>query len=85
MLLIHMYVRPQTGGTERGVSVWVEADGAAEAERRAGTALASEGWIAERIESVVETSADDYFRSCPSQQAFQRAQSSGLAWRFDDE
>ncbi len=64
-------------------SVWVNAGNASQAETLAARALATEGWRIERVEDTMITTADDYFQRCPSQQAFERAQRSGVAWRFD--
>jgi hypothetical protein len=69
----------------RGVSVWVVASDATQARALACSRLAEAGWTVVQIDSVTETTADDYFRHCPSQQAFLRAQSEGVAWRFADE
>lgn len=85
MLLIHMYVTSPSAAAPRGVSVWVANDDTAQARHLASDALAAEGWSLLRIDGCVETSADDYFRPCPSRQAFERAQSATVAWRFDDE
>ena len=85
MRLIHLYVRTNTDGSVRGVSVWVDATDADVAEQRAIAALGSQGLELDRIDGCMETTADDYFRPCPSQQAFHTAQSAGIAWRFDDE
>jgi hypothetical protein len=85
MRLIHMYVRTASARSARGVSVWVDEADAAAAEQRAIAILGAQGLQLDGIDSSVETSADDYFRACPSQHAFHTAQSTGIAWRFDDE
>ncbi|MBI5463239.1 MAG: hypothetical protein HY941_13725 [Gammaproteobacteria bacterium] len=86
MRLLVMHVQAHTGGgATRGVSVWVDAADATQARTLAVDHLADAGWSVLRIDSETETTADDYFRPCPSQQAFQRAQAAGVSWRFDDE
>lgn len=85
MFLLLMHVQSQTGEAPRGVSVWVEATDADLAQSLARARLAEAGWSVVRIDSTAETTADDYFRTCPSQQAFQRAHVEGVTWRFDDE
>ena len=85
MRVLHCQVNGAADEPLRGVSVWVEAGDADTARMRAIAALAQAGWSVERVASNEPTSADDYFRPCPSQQAFLRAQSEGVAWRFDDE
>lgn len=85
MLLIHMHVTSPAVTAPRGVSVWVSTDDSAQAQHLAAEALAAEGWALASIDGCVETSADDYFRPCPSQQAFERARAATVAWRFDDE
>ena len=85
MWLMHLYVRTATANDVRGVSVWVDAADAASAQQLAVTALAAQGWALERVDDAAPTGADDYFRACPSQQAFRTAQDAGIAWRFDDE
>lgn len=85
MRLLHFQVSAQTGGPSRGVSVWVDGDEPEQARSRAVAGLAAAGWIVMEVDSDETTTAEDYFRSCPSQQAFTRAQTDGVAWRFDDE
>ena len=85
MRVLQCQVNGPTGQPVRGVSVWVETDDPDSAHTRAVAALAAVGWEVARVTSNVPTSADDYFRPCPSQQAFARAQTEGVAWRFDDE
>lgn len=85
MQLIHMQVYSTEHSTPRGVSVWVESANPAQAQQLAIQALAAEGWSHAQIDSNAVTTADDYFRPCPSQQAFIRAQTMGVTWRFDDE
>lgn len=85
MQLIHMLVYSSEPSGSRGVSVWVETRDPAQAQQLATQALADEGWTLAHIDSNTETTADDYFRPCPSQQAFIRAQTAGVSWRFDDE
>lgn len=85
MRLLHLQVEPEAGGATRGISVWIEAADPEQARLLAGAALAKAGWIMRQVDSIEETSAEDYFRPCPSQQAFIRAQTDGVAWRFDDE
>ena len=85
MWLMHLYVRAGTAGDVRGVSVWVDAADAASARQQAIAALAAQGWALDRIDDSAPTTADDYFRACPSQRAFRTAQDVGIAWRFDDE
>lgn len=85
MRLLHLQVTNRSGAPARGVSVWVDADDPDQARERARAGLAAAGWTIVAEDSVEETSAGDYFRPCPSQQAFTRAQAEGLAWRFDDE
>lgn len=85
MRLLHLTVRSQADASMRGVSVWVDADDPGEAGARAGAGLAAAGWTVISVDTEEETRAEDYFRACPSQQAFTRAQTEGLAWRFDDE
>lgn len=85
MRLLHLLVHLHSGGPARGVSVWVATDDAAQARARARAGLAAAGWTVMEVDSEEPTAAEDYFRPCPSQQAFTRAQSEGVAWRFDDE
>lgn len=85
MQLIHMRVYSTEHRTPRGVSVWVDNADQAQAQQFAIQALAAEGWSLAQIDSNAVTTADDYFRPCPSQQAFIRAQTVGVTWRFDDE
>lgn len=85
MLLIHMQVTSTYTPVPRGVQVWVTDKDSAHAQQLATDALAAEGWSLVQIDSCVVTSADDYFRPCPSKQAFERAQANTVAWRFDDE
>lgn len=85
MRVLQLLLRPATGGAARGAGAWVETADADEAQRRAAAALAAAGWVVEKVLSNEVTTADDYFRACPSQQAFVRAQADGFAWRFDDE
>lgn len=85
MRLLHFLVEPHDGGDARGVSVWIEEADPERARLNAGTALAAAGWAVRDMDSNETTSAEDYFRPCPSQQAFTRAQADGVAWRFDDE
>jgi hypothetical protein len=85
MQLIHMQVYSEDSSAPRGVSVWIETQDPAQARQIAIQALATEGWNLAQIDSSTETTADDYFRPCPSQQAFLRAQTAGVSWRFDDE
>lgn len=85
MLIISLEIRAPAQARPRGVSVWVDDTDIARARERAMQALAAEGWELVRFNAAMETTADDYFRPCPSQQAFQRAQTAGVAWRFDDE
>lgn len=85
MLIISLEIHAPTQARPRGVSVWVDDTDIARARERAVQALAAEGWELVRFNAATETTADDYFRPCPSQQAFQRAQTAGVAWRFDDE
>ena len=83
MYLFSMQVQAHTDGTTRGVSVWVDATDSPQAQTLAIARLADAGWTVVRVDSTAETTAEDYFRPCPSQQAFLRAQSEGVAWRFD--
>jgi len=83
--LFIMQVQSRSDATVRSISVWVVASDATQARTLASSCLAEAGWTVVRIDSVTETTADDYFRPCPSQQAFLRAQSEGVAWRFADE
>ena len=85
MRLLHFLVEPQAGGVLRGVSVWLDETDPERARIDASAALAAAGWVVRDQDSNEETSAEDYFRPCPSQQAFTRAQADGVAWRFDDE
>lgn len=85
MLLIHMQVTSTDHPVPRGVQVWVSDTNPARAQQLATDALGAEGWAMVQIDSCVPTSADDYFRPCPSKQAFERAQADNVAWRFDDE
>lgn len=85
MLLLLMQVRPHNNDNPRGVSVWVDDANPERAEQRATAALAAAGWQHIRTDAIAETAAADYFRVCPSQQAFARAQTEGIAWRFDDD
>ncbi len=85
MFLILMHVQSHIDKTPRGVSVWVDTDNAGQAQRMARACLAEAGLRVVRIDSTEETAAEDYFRTCPSQQAFQRAQAEGVAWRFDSD
>jgi len=84
MWLFIMQVRREDG-TPRGISVWVEADDDGKARAMASARLAEAGWTVIQIDDETETKAGDYFRACPSQQAFLRAQQEGIAWRFDVE
>ncbi len=83
--LFNMQVQSHADATVRGISVWVDGMDATQARALACSRLAEAGWTVVQIDSVTETTADDYFRPCPSQQAFLRAQSEGVAWRFADE
>ena len=85
MLLLTLEVRSPAPSRTRGVSVWVDDTDVARARVRAVQALAGEGWECVAFGDAAETAADDYFRPCPSQQAFLRAEQCGIAWRFDDE
>lgn len=85
MRLLHFQVEPQPGGNARGVSVWIEEADPERARIDASAALAAAGWDVRAMDSNETTSADDYFRPCPSQQAFTRAQTDRVAWRFDDD
>jgi hypothetical protein len=85
MLLIRLEVRAPGQPRTRGVSVWVDEHDIARGQERAARALAAEGWSLVAVLDALETTADDYFQPCPSQQAFQRASRGGVAWRFDDE
>lgn len=85
MLLLHACARGGPTHERRGISIWVDAVDAAQAQRQATQALTTAGWELVDIDSIMTTTADDYFRTCPSQQAFERARVHGIAWRFDDE
>lgn len=85
MRLLHLEVRSQAEAAVRGVSVWVDTDDPDQALARARAGLAAAGWTVVSVDSEEETRAEDYFRPCPSQQAFARARTEGLSWRFDDE
>lgn len=85
MLLISLEVRAPAQVRTRGVSVWVDDTDSRRARERAVQTLAAEGWELVAFNDATETTAADYFRPCPSQQAFLRAQTAGVAWRFDDE
>ena len=85
MRVLQCQVNGPTDQPLRGVSVWIQTDDPDSARMRAIAALAAAGWKVARVTSNESTSADDYFRPCPSQQAFVRAQTEGIAWRFDDE
>ena len=85
MLFLHAYARGGPTREPRGISIWVDAADGAQAQRQATQALAAAGWELADIDSIMTTTADDYFRACPSQQAFERALVHGIAWRFDDE
>lgn len=85
MRILQCQVSAAADGPLRGISVWVETDDADSARARAVAALAETGWKVARVTANESTSTDDYFRPCPSQQAFVRAQTEGVAWRFDDE
>ncbi len=85
MHLFNMQVQAATGPERRGVSVWVEATDVGQARTLAAARLAEAGWNILSIDSEALTDAEDYFRPCPSQQAFVRAQTETVAWRFDDE
>lgn len=80
-----MQVYSNEHGALRGVSVWIDDADPAQAQQLATQSLATEGWSLAHIDSNTETTADDYFRPCPSQQAFIRAQTAGVSWRFDNE
>jgi len=85
MLFIHASVLDGPDRAARGVSIWVDTADATQAQRLAAQALAAAGWALSDIGSIAETTADDYFRACPSRQAFEHAGIHGIAWRFDDE
>lgn len=85
MLLINLEVRAPAQPVVRGVSVWVDERDRARAQERAVQALAAAGWATVAVTGAMETTADDYFRPCPSRQAFDQAQTAGIAWRFADE
>ena len=85
MLLMLMQVTDPHSTQPRGISVWVDDSDVERAKQRAIAALADAGWQHLNTHAISETDADDYFRVCPSQQAFMRAQEEGIAWRFDDE
>lgn len=80
-----MQVQSRADATVRGISVWVTAADPTQARALASSRLAEAGWTVVQIDTETETTADDYFRACPSQQAFFRAQAEGVAWRFADE
>jgi len=85
MLFIHASALGGPDCAARGVSIWVDTADAAQARRLAAQALTAAGWALSDVDSVMETTVDDYFRACPSRQAFDRARAHGIAWRFDDE
>ncbi len=85
MLLLLMQVSERDATTARGVSVWVKDSDPSRALAQATAALHAIGLHVLKTGSIVETSADDYFRPCASQQAFMRAEAEGIAWRFDDD
>ncbi len=68
----------------RLLSVWVKAPDEATAEVRVRELARSENWTITSVDSVNETGTDDYFRVCPSQQAYLRAEREGIAWRLND-
>lgn len=80
-----MQVSHTDSAAPRGVSVWVNDNDSNRAEQRAISALADAGWHYLGTDDISATDAGDYFRACPSQQAFLRAQTEGIAWRFDDD
>lgn len=80
MYLLVLNTQP-AGGAGHSMLVWVEAADVAQAETRALELAQRERWAVASVESALETRADDYFRACPSQQAFERAQRDGIAWR----
>lgn len=83
MYLLLLGVQSREGETEQGLSVWSHAPDEASAETAARIALEQAGWELVTVTAVVETSDEDYFRPCASQQAYRRAQAEGIAWRFD--
>lgn len=85
MFLIHMQVTTTDHPAPRGVQVWVTETDSVRAQQLATDTLGAAGWSLLQIDSCGVTSADDYFRPCPSKQAFERAQADTVAWRFDDE
>lgn len=85
MLFMHASALGGPTRETRGVSIWVDDADAARAQRHATQALAAAGWKLSDLDSIMETTADDYFRACPSREAFERARVHGIAWRFDDE
>lgn len=85
MLFMHASALGGPTHEARGLSIWVDAADITQARRRAAQALAAAGWKLSDVDSIMETGADDYFRACPSREAFMRARAHGIAWRFDDE
>lgn len=81
---MRLQVKEPTGDRSRGVSVWVDTADDDQAVSSALAALQQAGWQSIANAVVLETQAEDYFRSCPSQQAYSRAQQQGIAWRFDE-
>ena len=83
MYLVILNASRQAGETAM-LSVWVNTREAPEAEQRATIALTEAGYHILSVETVQPTSRDDYFRECPSLDAFKRAQQAGIAWRDDN-
>lgn len=84
MLLMLVRARSVHDDTERGLSVWIQEPDPAAAEARVRQRLAAAGWTLTTVDGTAETSEEDYFRPCASQQAYRRAVAEGIAWRFDD-
>lgn len=81
-LVVLALARP--GAAPRQVSVWVRGEGADQARETAQAAMRDQGWTVTGLLDLARTDAEDYFRACPSQQAYARACELGLAWRFHD-
>ncbi len=66
------------------ISVWVKDSDADAAAARARAVIAEQGYEVQSLEAVTPTTADDYFRRCPSLEAFEKAQREGIAWRLPE-
>lgn len=80
--LVILSARADAGAPADLISVWVKEADANAAAARARATMTEQGYTVDSIEMATPTTADDYFRRCPSREAFERAQIEGIAWRL---